>query len=84
MTTEVLDSIPTQLMQILIQLPLPQQRQVLEFAKLLYQQTPHQKWDTVSDEEAAALKAEFGREDIAFAEAVATDYLSLLQYEDEA
>lgn len=38
----------------------------------------------MTDEEAAALKAEFADEDIALAEAVLTDYLQELQQEDLA
>ncbi len=67
MTTKLTDKIQTQLFQILVQLPQEQQKQVLDFAVSLRQQTLTQQWDDISDEEAAALKAEFEAEDLAFA-----------------
>lgn len=41
------------------------------------------EWDDISDEEAAVLKAEFGAEDLAFAEVVLSDYLPGLQQQDK-
>lgn len=73
-----------QLLQVLAQLPPTQQEEVLKFALSLHQQELTQRWDAISDEEAAALKAEFADEDIALAEAALTNYLSILQPEDEA
>jgi N-acetylmuramic acid 6-phosphate (MurNAc-6-P) etherase len=43
-----------------------------------------QQWDSISDIEAAALKAEFSQEDITFAEAILPAYSSKLQQEDYA
>lgn len=41
-------------------------------------------WDSISDEDVVALKAEFASEDLELAEAALSDYLSTLQEEDEA
>ena len=84
MNTTPTQAIQRQLLQILVQLPQEQQKQVLDLAVSLHKQTLTQQWDTISDEEAAALKAEFEEEDLAFAEAALTDYLPMLQQEDEA
>ena len=84
MTTTSTEAIQTQLLQIFAQLRPEQQQQVLYFAVSLRQQTLAQQWDTISDREAAALKAEFEEEDLALAEAVLMDYLPGLQQEDEA
>ncbi len=43
-----------------------------------------QKLNAISNEEAAALKAEFADEDLGLAEAALTSYLPMLQREDEA
>ena len=59
-----------------------QQQQMLNCAVSLRQQSLAQQWDTISDREAAALKAEFAEEDLALPEAVLTDYLPGLQQED--
>ncbi len=84
MTTKLTEKIQTQLFHILVQLPQEQQKQVLDFAVSLRQQTLIQQWDNISDEEAAALKAEFEAEDLAFAETALSDYLPMLQQEDKA
>ena len=47
------------------------------------QQQLFRQWDAISDEEAAALKAEFTAEDLAFAETALTDYLPQLQQQDK-
>ena len=47
------------------------------------QQQLFRQWDAISDEEAAALKAEFKAEDLAFAETALTDYLPQLQQQDK-
>lgn len=78
------DLIQKRLLQVLAQLPGSQQEEVLKFAVSLRQQELSQYWDTISDQEAAALKAEFADEDIAMAEATLTDYLPMLQQEDQA
>lgn len=83
MTTKSTDNIQTQLFQIMLQLPLDEQKRVLDFAVSL-QQTSTQQWDLISDEEAAALKAEFEAEDLAFAQTALIDYLPMLQHEDLA
>lgn len=79
-TTEIVP----ELLEILSQLPLSSQEQVLEFALSLHKKQRFKQWDAISDEEAAALKAEFADEDLAFAEAALTDYLPQLQQEDIA
>ena len=84
MTTKLTEKIQTQLFQILVQLPQEQQKQVLDFAVSLRQQTLTEQWDNISGEEAAALKAEFEAEDLAFAETALADYLPMLQQEDKA
>jgi hypothetical protein len=43
-----------------------------------------QRWDRISDTDAAALKAEFAQEDIIFAETILPEYSSNLQQEDYA
>lgn len=81
MTTKTTEIVP-ELLEILSQLPLSSQERVLKFALSLHKKQRFQDWDAISDEEAAALKAEFADEDLAFAEAALTDYLPQLQQED--
>ncbi|NES85620.1 MAG: hypothetical protein F6K10_31790 [Moorea sp. SIO2B7] len=83
MTTKKQEKIQTQLFQILVQLSQEQQKQVLDFAVSLRQQTLTQQWDNISDEEAAELKAEFEAEDLAFAETALSNYLPMLQLDDD-
>jgi hypothetical protein len=54
-----------------------------KFPKNPNQQQLFRQWDAISDEEAAALKAEFTAEDLAFAETALTDYLPQLQQQDK-
>ncbi len=68
----------------LAELPQTRQEEVLKFTLSLRQQELTQKWNAISNEEAAALKAEFADEDLGLAEAVLTNYLPMLQREDEA
>ncbi len=68
----------------LAELPPTRQEEVLKFTLFLRQQELTQKWNAISNEEAAALKAEFGDEDLKLAEAVLTNYLPMLQREDKA
>jgi hypothetical protein len=75
-------TIHRQLLEILSQLPKSSQEKVLDFAISLQKKKLTQHWDAISDVEAAALKAEFADEDLAFAESVLIDYLSQLQQED--
>ncbi|MBD2531716.1 hypothetical protein H6G97_19800 [Nostoc flagelliforme FACHB-838] len=75
-------TIHRQLLEILSQLPKSSQEEVLNFAISLQKKKLTQHWDAISDTEAAALKAEFADEDLAFAESVLTNYLSQLQQED--
>jgi len=82
MTKKTTDTIHSELFEILSKLPLSWQEKVLEFAISLHQKKLTQQWNAISDEEAAALKAEFSHEDLAFAEAALADYLPLLQQED--
>ncbi len=84
MSIETIESIEERLLQVLAQLPENRQKQLLSFAVSLCQQELAKKWDALSEEEAAALKAEFADEDIALAEATLTEYLPMLQREDEA
>ncbi|GET40630.1 hypothetical protein [Microseira wollei] len=79
-TTEIVP----ELLEILSQLPLSSQEQVLEFALSLHKKQLFKQWDAISEKEAAAIKAEFADEDLAFAEATLTDYLPQLQQEDIA
>lgn len=78
------DPLQGQLLQVVAQLPIDKQQQVLDFALSLQQPDPARCWDAISDEDAAALKAEFEQEDLAMAEAGMADYLRMLQREDEA
>lgn len=82
MATKVPDAIQSQLLQIFSRLSLSEQEQVLELALTLHRKQQFQHWHTISNEEAAALKAEFADEDLAYSEAVLTDYLHQLQTED--
>jgi hypothetical protein len=82
MTKKTTDIIHSELFEILSQLPLSWQEKVIQFAIYLHQKKLTQQWDAISDEEAAALKAEFSQEDLAFAETALADYLPLLQQED--
>jgi hypothetical protein len=82
MTKKTTDIIHSELFEILSQLPVSGQEKVLEFAISLHHKKLTQQWNAISDEEAAALKAEFAPEDLAFAEAALPDYLPLLQQED--
>lgn len=73
-----------QLLQVLAKLPPPRQEDLLKFALSLHQQELTQRWDAISNQEAAALKAEFADEDIALVEAALTNYISILQQEAQA
>jgi len=79
MATKVPDAIQSQLLQIFSRLSLSEQEQVLELALTLHRKQQFQHWHTISNEEAAALKSEFADEDLAYLEAVLTDYLHQLQ-----
>nr|WP_226586637.1 hypothetical protein [Microseira wollei] len=83
MMTTTTEIVP-ELLEILSQLPLSSQEQVLEFALSLHKKQLFKQWDAISEKEAAAIKAEFADEDLAFAEATLTDYLPQLQQEDIA
>ena len=69
------DSLNIQLIEVLSQLSSNEQQKVLTFAISLHNRQKIKEWDNISDEEAASLKAEFGDEDINFAEAVLNDYI---------
>jgi hypothetical protein len=58
--------------------------QQIQLQKSLSPQQLFRQWDAISDEEATALKKEFAAEDLAFAEAVLSDYLPQLQRQDES
>ncbi|MBW4445949.1 MAG: DUF2281 domain-containing protein [Spirirestis rafaelensis WJT71-NPBG6] len=69
MTKKTTDIIHSELLEILSRLPSSEQNKVLNFAISLHQKKLTQESNAISDEEAAALKAEFAQEDLAFAEA---------------
>jgi len=79
-----LDGIQSQMLTLLSKLPLSEQEKALEFVLSLHKKQQFQDWDRVSEEEAAALKAEFAEEDLVSSEAVLTNYLYQLQQEDLA
>lgn len=79
-----LDSVQSKVLMVLSQLPLSEQEKALEFVLSLHRKQKFQDWDQVSEEEAAALKAEFAEEDLASSETVLTNYLYQLQQEDLA
>ncbi len=83
MSIKTTDLIQGQLLQVLAELPPIRQKEVLNFALFLSQQELIGRWNAISSEEAIAMKAEFADEDQAMAEAVLTDYLHMLQREDE-
>lgn len=56
----------------------------MDFALFLRERQLAWGWDAISDEQAAALKAEFTAEDVDFVEAAVADYLTLLKREDKA
>ena len=82
MTTSIPDIVQSQLLKIVSQLSLSEQDKVLKFALSLHKKQRFQDWDTISDEEAAAMKAEFTEEDLANSEVVLNDYLHQLQQDD--
>lgn len=84
MLKEVTNNVRQQLLQTLAELSPGRQELVLNYALALRQQELTQRWESISDEEAAALKAEFASEDLELAEGVLSNYLSRLQEEDEA
>ena len=77
-------NIQSQLLQVVEDLSPIQQAEVLDFALLLKERQMAWRWDSISGERAAALKAEFAAEDTAFSEAILTDYPDLLKREDVA
>lgn len=81
MSLHTTESIKNRLLQVLSQLAENRQKELLSFAVSLCQQELAEKWDAISEEEAAALKGEFADEDIALAEATLTEYLPMLQRE---
>jgi hypothetical protein len=81
---ETMDDVQVQLLKIVEELQPVHQAEVLDFALFLRERQLAREWDVISDEQAAALKAEFAAEDAEFAEFVMTDYLTSLEHEDEA
>jgi hypothetical protein len=53
-----------------------------ENGKIIGRSARFQKWDQISDADAAVLKAEFAQEDMIFAETILPEYSSNLQQED--
>ena len=84
MLKEVTNNVQKQLLMALADLSPNRQKLVLNYALALRQQELTQQWESISDEEAAALKAEFASEDLELAEGVLSNYLSRLQEEDKA
>jgi hypothetical protein len=83
---EMLDFLELQQLDRAIQKYLTQKQQVTQQNKLpknINKQQLFRQWDAISDAEAAALKAEFTAEDLAFAETALTDYLPQLQQQDK-
>jgi len=78
------DNLQFQLRQVVEDLSPVQQAEVLDFALFLKERQLAWGWDSISDDRAAALKAEFAVEDTAFSEAILTDYPDLLKREDVA
>ena len=81
---ETTNDLQSQLLQVVEDLSSVQQAEVLDFALFLKERQLAWGWDSISDERAAALKAEFAAEDTAFSEAILTDYPNLLKREDVA
>ena len=84
MLKEVTNNVQKQVLITLAELSPSRQQLVLNYALTLQKQELTQQWESISDEEAAALKAEFASEDLELAEGVLSNYLSRLQEEDEA
>lgn len=82
MITKTPDIVQSQLLKVLSQLSLPQQEEVLKYALLLHKKQKFQDWDSISDQEAADIKAEFADQDLAYSEGILSDYLYQLQQED--
>lgn len=83
---EMLDCLELQQLERTIQKYLADKQLISQQGKLpknFNQQQLFRQWDAISDEEAAALKAEFTAEDLAFAETALTDYLPQLQQQDK-
>lgn len=78
------DDIQLKLLKVVEELQPVQQAEVLDFALFIRERQLAWGWDAISDEQAAALKAEFAAEDVDFAEAAVADYLTLLKREDKA
>jgi hypothetical protein len=81
---ETVNDIQSQLLHVVEDLSPVQQAEVLDFALFLKERQMTWGWDSITDERAAALKAEFAAEDMAFSEAILTDYPDLLKREDMA
>ena len=82
--TETAQDLRFQLQQVVEDLSPVQQAEVLDFALFLKERQLAWVWDSIPDERAAALKAEFTAEDTAFSEAILADYSDLLKREDMA
>ncbi|NJM59198.1 MAG: hypothetical protein HC849_01695 [Oscillatoriales cyanobacterium RU_3_3] len=83
---EMLDCLELQQLDRAIQKYLAQKQQINQQEKIYKNANKQQlfrQWDAISDEEAAALKAEFTAEDLAFAETALTDCLPQLQQQDK-
>ena len=88
MNSQTAQPIQDQILRVLLTLPVMRQQELLDFALFLRQrelaQPQFQAWDAVSDEVAAALRAEFAEEDKALAELVLPDHAAGLAREDGA
>lgn len=81
---EAADNLQFQLRQVVEELSPVQQAEVLDFALFLKERQLAWGWDSIPDERAATLKAEFAAEDTLFSEAILTDTSDLLKREDVA
>ena len=84
MLKEVTNNVQKQVLITLAELSPSRQELVLNYALTLRQQELTQQWESISEEEAGALKAEFASEDLELAEGILSNYLSRLQEEDRA
>ncbi|MCL1475298.1 hypothetical protein [Argonema antarcticum] len=82
MTTKTTEILKTQLIEIISTLSFSEQEQVLKYATSLHKKQLFQDWDSISDEEAEAIKNEFALSDLALSEAVLKNYLPNLEKED--
>jgi hypothetical protein len=64
-------------------LPTNRQAEILDFVLFLKQRELTEAWDSIPDDVAYQLRAEFGEEDRLLAESTMQDYFIQLKHEDE-